>query len=311
MKRSIFTLILILTILSSYAQDGFEHLKRTPGCFLPPEADSAFWWSERGGLRDPEGEHAPKKPAAVQLPGMPVIHLPPSLTLHFLSPEPIQYVDISTKSIEGDLPLKNLLRIRVKENASWNDAVVTIAGETFIAQYHLLPGGTAVPPIIEIQPGDIRPADISGAALSQPQLKKLAYQAFTCTPRKPVETAKAFGIKASLNHVYTAGDYIFLDVTYKNRTNLSFGIEALTFKLDDKKIAKATNVQSLEIKPEFSLFNTPSFDRYYRNVFIFKKLTYPSNKVLDIELSEKQISGRVITLGVSYKDVLEADTIPM
>jgi len=28
-------------------------------------------------------------------------------------------------------------------------------------------------------------------------------------------------------------------------------------------------------------------------------------------LSEKQLSGRVITLNVSYKDVLDADTIPL
>jgi hypothetical protein len=32
--------------------------------------------------------------------------------------------------------------------------------------------------------------------------------------------------------------------------------------------------------------------------------------VLNIELSEKQISGRVITLSISYKELLEADIIP-
>ena len=87
-----------------------------------------------------------------------------------------------------------------------------------------------------------------------------------------------------------------MDITYKNKTNLSYHIDDLRFKIDDKKVTKATNIQSLEIKPELALFNIPAFDKYYRNIFVFKKMSFPGNKVLNIELSEKQISGRVITL---------------
>jgi len=43
---------------------------------------------------------------------------------------------------------------------------------------------------------------------------------------------------------------------------------------------------------------------------VFKKMTFPGNKLLHIELSEKQLSGRVITLGISYQDILNADTLP-
>jgi len=52
------------------------------------------------------------------------------------------------------------------------------------------------------------------------------------------------------------------------------------------------------------------FQHTYRNIIVFKKLSFPGNKVLNIELNEKQISGRVITLSVSYKDVLDADVLP-
>jgi conjugative transposon TraN protein len=310
MKRTLFTLALLLSVLSLFAQDNFEHLNHNAAhSFLPPEADSGFWWSDRGGLFDPESEYAPQT-SALQLPGMPVLHLPQNLTLHFLSPQPIQYVDISTKNIEGDLPLKNVLRLKIKENSFFNDAIVTIAGEDFIAQYHILAGGSSVPALIEIQPGDTRPIDISGSGLTQPELKKLANNLFTNCHTRTVETTIAFGLKAILNHVYTAGDYIFLDITYKNKTNLSYHIDDLRFKIDDKKVTKATNIQSLEIKPELTLFNTQAFDKYYRNIFVFKKMSFPGNKVLNIELREKQISGRVIVLPITYKDVLEADTIP-
>lgn len=37
-------------------------------------------------------------------------------------------------------------------------------------------------------------------------------------------------------------------------------------------------------------------------------MTFPNDKILTIELSEKQISGRTIFLSVEYEDVLNADS---
>jgi hypothetical protein len=45
----------------------------------------------------------------------------------------------------------------------------------------------------------------------------------------------------------------------------------------------------------------------YRNVVVIKKLTFPNDKVLSLEMSEKQISGRTISINVDYEDVLSAD----
>lgn len=239
---------------------------------------------------------------------LPEVHLPTDGDLHFISPEPIQYVDISNKKIEGNLALSNVLRLRFKDSC-YSDAIVTIAGEKFIAQYHLWPVTSTENEIITIQPADTRPLDISGIGLSHPQLKKLALQIF-CSNSKNICQTKAFGLKARLNNIYSSGDYIFLDLSYKNKTNLKYDIDSFRFKIDDKKVTKASNVQSVELQPEFTLFDVPSFSKTYRNIFVLKKLSFPGNKVLNIELSEKQISGRVITLSISYKDVLAADIIP-
>jgi conjugative transposon TraN protein len=244
---------------------------------------------------------------------LPIIYLPENLSLHFISPEPIQYVDISQKNIIGDLPLKNVLRVRLKDSVKTADAVVTITGEKFIAQYHIISADeiTARNAVTEIpiNPADTKPLDIAGIGFSQPELKKLALNLFCKKQGHPIAHTKAFGLKASLYHIYSAGDYIFLSLGYENKTNLKYDLDELRFKIDDKKITKATNVQSVEIKPEFVLFDNPVFQHSYRNIIVFKKITFPGNKVLNIELNEKQISGRVITLSVSYKDILEADTI--
>ncbi len=242
---------------------------------------------------------------------LPTVQLPKNLTVHFISPEPVQYVDISSKALAGDLPLKNVVRIKLKDSTkNFEDAVITIAGETFIAQYHIVPGGAAAPTEINIMPADTRPLDIAGIGFSKNQLKAMTLNLMAEKPGGSVEKVSAFGIKGQLNHVYTLGDYIFLDVSYKNKTRLKYDIDEFRFKVEDKKITKASNVQSVELKPEYILVETPSFEKYYRNVFVFKKLTFPGNKVLHVELSEQQISGRIITLNISYKDILNADTLP-
>lgn len=109
--------------------------------------------------------------------------------------------------------------------------------------------------------------------------------------------------------MYTAGDHIFLDITYYNQSNLPYQIDEQRFKIEDKKITKATNVQSVEIKPVWQLYPSSAFKKQYRNVYVLQKATFPGNKVLNIELTEKQISGRVLTLQMKYKDILNADSL--
>ena len=110
-----------------------------------------------------------------------------------------------------------------------------------------------------------------------------------------------------LNNVYAVGEYFFIDFSVENKTNLRFDIDELRFKLSDKKQQKATNVQDLMLEPALLLDRSKSFQRGYRNVVVLKKMTFPDDKVLTIELSEKQISGRTISMTVDYEDILSAD----
>jgi conjugative transposon TraN protein len=259
--------------------------------------------------------------AGVKKSELPVVYLPANVSLHFISPGPIEYVDISTKNILGDLPVKNILRIKSLPDSAVkgsrrpdSDAVVTIVGEKYIAQYRVVfspPDGGAVETDIEILPGDTQPVDFPGISLSQQELKNYAAGLIAKKPEKHLQHDKAFGIRANLNHIYTLGDYIFLDLSYDNSTRLKYEIDELRFKIEDKKITKATTVQSYEIKPDLALFDVSSFKKHYRNIFVFKKFTFPGNKVLHVELNEKQLSGRVINLEIPYQDVLEADMIPL
>lgn len=110
-----------------------------------------------------------------------------------------------------------------------------------------------------------------------------------------------------LNNIYVVGEYFFIDFSVDNKTNLPFDIDELRVKLQDKKQQKATNVQTIELKPALVLDRSVRFKKGYRNIIVLKKMTFPNDKVLSIELSEKQISGRTISMNLDYEDVLAAD----
>ena len=104
-----------------------------------------------------------------------------------------------------------------------------------------------------------------------------------------------------LNNIYTVGDYFFLDFSIENRARIRFDIDEIRVKLTDKKVSKATNAQVIELQPEMMLEQSKSFLHGYRNIVVIRKITFPNDKVLTIELSEKQISGRNISLNILFK----------
>jgi conjugative transposon TraN protein len=260
-----------------------------------------------------------QKSGSTNINSLPEIQIGAQNNIHFISPEPIQYADISSLSIIGDMPIKTVLRIKLVPDSLWHLktdcaglGVITIVGESFIAQYRLVFTNSTdqqIPSSIAIQPEQCRPLDFPGITLTTPEMKSYAMDILHRGEKSYIRKAKVYGLNAYLNHVYTVGNHVFLDITFQNKTNLPYDIDELRFKIEDKKITKATNVQSLEIKPEWQLYPKASFKRDYHNIYVFKKVTFPDNKILNVELSEKQISGRTLTLQIKYGDLLKADNL--
>ncbi len=239
-----------------------------------------------------------------------------NVSTHFVCSEPVQYVDISTDHVVGDIPISNMVRIKPKKSMLTGQTgmkselgVVTIVAEQYMIQYkmeYVEPGKADKKLLIE---------QTDGVGLMFPEMK-LTHKQMISFSTKVLETSiiiprernYANGIEARLNQIYTIGDYYFLDLTIINKTKISYDIDQFRFKIEDKKITKATNVQSIEIEPEFQYHHQKSFQKHYRNVFVFRKFTYPNKKVFSIELTEKQISGRNLALQIDYRDVLSADT---
>ncbi|RZM26800.1 MAG: DUF4138 domain-containing protein, partial [Pedobacter sp.] len=191
---------------------------------------------------------------AITLGQIPTIGISGSVSLHFISPEKISYVDLSSATLIGDLPEKNILRIKAIPDsipsliASSDAGLVTIVGESFIAQYKLVfLKGSSVEQIstqIDVLPVNMRPLDISGISLSQSDFKTNAFRLLNHQNKKPISRQSAFGISITVNQIFSLGDFVMLDLGFINDTNLSFDVDELRFKIEDRKINKSTNVQS-------------------------------------------------------------------
>lgn len=238
-----------------------------------------------------------------------VIYVNEQITTHIVSPEPIKYVDISTDDIAGDIPVDNIFRIKPKK-ANPKTGMVTIVGERFIVQYKLVYNHyTNAHYEVRIDPTQIDEYLNPNVSMSKQDMEKFSLMALQNKPSVNAVTTRNQKVKAKLNNIYTIGDYFFIDVSVENETKIKYDIDQIRFLIEDKKVVKATNFQQLEVKPVHQLFNTDNFKKKYRNVFVFKKFTFPDEKVFNIEIAEEQVSGRTISLKIDYSDVLNADTL--
>ena len=227
--------------------------------------------------------------------------------------EPVRFVDISTDKVAGDQPINNIIRLKPKEGAHEDGeclAIVTIVTERYRTQYALIYTTRLQEAVAdkEVQLVERTAYRNPSVSLSTEEMYTIARQIWSSPARWRDVKVRQHRMEMRLNNIYSVGDYFFIDFSVNNKTNIRFDIDELRFKLSDKKTSKATNAQIIELSPQMMLENSKSFLHGYRNVVAVKKMTFPNDKVLSIEMSERQISGRTLMLNIDYEDVLCADS---
>lgn len=227
--------------------------------------------------------------------------------------EPILFVDISTDKVVGDQPMENTVRLKPKE-AGHEDGevlcIVTIVTERYRTQYALLYTTRMKEAVTdkEIQLHERNAYNNPSVSMSTADMTAYARQIWNSPALFRNVATKQHRMVMRLNNIYSVGEYFFIDFSIDNKTNIRFDIDEIRIKLADKKLSKATNAQIIELTPALVLEQACSFKHGYRNVIVLKKLTFPNDKILSIEVTEKQISGRNISLDIEYEYVLSADS---
>ena len=208
--------------------------------------------------------------------------------------EPIRFVDISTDKVAGDQPINNTIRLKPKEAGHADGdilAIVTIVTERYRTQYGLIYTTRMNEAVSdkEIQLQERQAYNNPAVTMSTEAMYNYARTIWNSPAKFRDVSIKQHRMVMRLNNIYSVGDYFFIDFSITNKTNIRFDIDELRVKLADKKVSKATNNQIIELQPELVLEQAKSFHHGYRNVLVIKKLTFPNDKILTIDIKEKNI----------------------
>lgn len=236
-----------------------------------------------------------------------VIRINKNVSTHFVLMEDMKYVDISNLNIAGDNPVPKIVRVKPIEDGA--SGVITIVTERYLMQYMLL-YDTEMENVVSrytIPYSDVRSFLNNERKMTPSQLNEYCQRMFISDKKfyDLSETTKK--MRLTVNNIYTLDNYFFIDITLYNKTAIKYDIDEVRFKIEDKRQVKSTNFQSIEIFPEYQLSDKKSFITAWRNIYVFEKFTFPDEKVINIEVSEEQISGRAIGIQINYIDILKAD----
>ena len=244
-------------------------------------------------------------------------------TSHLIFPTTIRYVDLGSEYlIAGKAEdAENVLRVKAAVRdfeAETNFSVITNDGRYYsfdvyyssypdVLSYDLL---TMQKAIDKTNGNDVLFEELGD---NSPSLAGLLLETIYKKDKRIVKHigAKSFGIQFILKGIYIHNGKYYFHTELRNKTNVPFDIDFINFKVVDKKVAKRTVVQERALTPLRTykpLEDGISGKSTEQNVFLLDKFTITDDKVLLIEIFEKN-GGRHQTLQVENSDLIKARVI--
>ena len=247
-------------------------------------------------------------------------------TTHIIFPSAVRYVDLGSPNLVAGKAdgAENVIRVKaVVRNFrdETNMSVITESGSfyTFNVKY------ADEPLLLNIEMKDFihdgsevnRPNNALDIYLKElgsesPRLVQLINRSIHKENKRHVKHigSKAFGIQYLLRGIYTHNGLLYFHTQVRNRSNVPFEVDFVTFKIVDKKVMKRTAIQEQVIFPlrAYNYATLVAGNKDERTVFTFDKFTIPADKVLVVELNEKS-GGRHQSFIVESEDIVRAKVI--
>lgn len=114
-------------------------------------------------------------------------------------------------------------------------------------------------------------------------------------------------MKLSLNGIFIHGNVMYYRIRIDNLSDISYTIGQLRFFICDKKKAKRTASQEIEVKPLYIYHDATTINGGTEHTLVvaLTKFTIPEKKYLDIQVMEKN-GGRHLELHTKNKKVIKA-----
>lgn len=247
-------------------------------------------------------------------------------TTHVIFPSEIVYVDLGDENLVAGLAdgAKNVLRVKsaVKSfKSETNLTVITDDGCFFtfnvkfakeplllnIEMTDFIHDGEAVN-----RPNNAQEIYLERLGQESPMLVKLIMKSIYKQNRREIKHigSKRFGVQFILKSIYTNNGLLYFHTELKNTSNIAFDIDYISFKIVDKKVVKRTAMQEQVLEPlrAQNYVTVVNGKKSERTVFALEKLTIPDDKLLVIEVAEKE-GGRNQSFVVENGDIVRANVI--
>ena len=251
-----------------------------------------------------------------------------SKTVHILFPSPVTYIDIGSMDIIAGKAdgAGNVVRVKAAVRNFTTETNLTVITEdggffSFDVHYAENPAVSTIDisalkqPAVENGSTQPEPAPAEGRVLLQevgrekPATVKRVLSDIYRQNRMDVKgvRTKKYGIGVEVLGIYVHNDVIYIHTMISNETNISFEVDARQFIVADRKLAKRTAQQQTPLEI-LRVCNDPTVVRGHqrqRTVFALQKFTIPDDKVLQLEIIERN-GARHQTVEIPAKELLDA-----
>ena len=243
-------------------------------------------------------------------------------TSHILFPSGIRYVDLGSTNLVASKAddAGNVLRVKafVRDfEEETNFSVITEDGTfySFNVSYNSCPRGSNYS-LTKTQKSDhewnSKPILFTELGTNSPNLVDELMEEIYKQDKHFIKQigTKKFGIKFLLKGIYINDDKFYFHTQIKNSSFVSFPIDFINFKVIDKKKAKRTVVQEVIKHPirVYSAIDEVQGKTVSRNVFVLDQCTIADDKVLRIELHEKN-GSRLQVLEIKNSHLLKSKLV--
>lgn len=247
-------------------------------------------------------------------------------TVHIIFPDAVLYIDLGSADIiagKADAA-ENVLRVKAAirdfENET-NFSVITQAGNfyAFNVKYAVNPKKLNFEMKDFIHDGNIinrldnaLEVYLTELGNESPKTMNLIMKSIYVKNKKKVKHigSKHFGVQYSLKSIYSHSNMFYFHTEIRNRTQVIYDIDFISFKIVDKKVAKRTAIQETIIKPvrTYNYISLVKGKAIERTVLAFEKFTIPDDKQLEVELFEKN-GGRHQSFIIENAELVRAKGI--
>lgn len=243
-----------------------------------------------------------------------LIYISTDKTTNLIFPYGVTSVDRGNKDIlvQKAKGVENILQLKagVKDFAETNLSVVLADGSlfSFILNYANEPSVLNLT-LFRKEVKDGSTGILTEGKESEAKLKNLTDRALH---RKPLFTRPRelkYDIGLQLQGIYIHNEYLVFQLLLENKGEVGYDIEQLRFYIRDKKIAKRTAYQEVEMVPVSSAATRLIHPHSQQKVvYLLPKFTIPDQKFLYLEIMEKN-GGRHLRIKINNKKLLHAQTI--